>query len=214
MKRSTQNIRAFFYRHWWLYYLLFFLLLGVIIYILMSLFYTNERIVDLNRRFDNCDCRNRVEEVAKDSIDQRVIDNEGEQGCLSFTLVWNTTDDIDLEVIDPYREKIWYEQYCKGTDGEFSPSGGQLDIDLNAEGEDGEEQRELTDRPVENIYFKCTPPKGIYTANAVFFKKRNNSPVEITLRVSKNGKVVETVNKTITFEKQNVALIRYDYNGN
>lgn len=204
MNLNTQNIKSFFYKYWWLYYILFFLLLGLLIYAIICRNNWNnsyDKIYEINKRFDDC-CKAR-NNFTNDSI--RVIDNKGEFGCLSFTLIWNSTDDLDLDVIDAKNNHIWYKKYCKSQDNQFSSTGGQLDIDLNAEGID-------SDQPVENVYFKCTPPKGIYKVRVKAFEKRVLNPVNVKLIVRKKGKIIKEISSTISKQNEMVELIKYNYN--
>ena len=204
MNLKTQNIKSFFYQYWWSYYILFFLLLGLLIYLFISRnnwSNTNDRITTINKRFD--DCCNERNTVVSDSI--RVIDNRGEFGCLSFTLIWDSTDDLDLDIIDAKNNHIWYKKYCKSQDNQFSSAGGQLDIDLNARQVD-------TDQPVENVYFKCTPPNGIYIARVRAYEKREQNPVTIKLIVRKKGGIVKEISNTIMQQNELVELIKYNYN--
>ena len=200
-------MRNFFYKYWILYYILFFLLLGLLIYALLwtpDLSRYTKTINDLNNELK--DCKNSVPSpIDNDSI--RVINNDGEFGCLSFTLVWNSTDDLDLHVIDAKTSHIYYEKYCKSTDNQFSIAGGQLDIDLNA----GEVQVE---QPVENVYFKCTPPKGNYTVKVHVFKKRTPNPVTFELIVREKGKIIKEVPGTLNSQNELIEIINYKYDAN
>jgi hypothetical protein len=203
MDVRTQNIKSFFFRNWWLYYFLFFIFLGIFIYTLTQInnIYANNRIDELNRRFDDCYQRR----LENDSI--RVVNNAGQFGCLSFTLLWNSIDDLDLDIIDAENNHIWYKQYCKREDGKFSSTGGQLDIDLNAEGVD-------TEYPVENVYFKCTPPNGIYSARVRAFEKRDPNPIKIKLIVRKKGKIIKEITSVVKQQLEIIELIKYNYNSN
>ena len=204
MNLQTNNIKSFFYQYWWLYYLLFFFLLGLLIYALLdknNWSETNNRINIINQKLE--DCCNAQNAIANDSI--RVIDNNGEFGCLSFTLIWNSTDDLDLDVIDANNNHIWYKQYCKRQDNQFSSAGGQLDIDLNAQGID-------TDQPVENVYFKCTPPTGIYSVRVNAFEKREANPVDVKLIVRKKGKIIKEISNSVSQQNQMIELLKYNYN--
>jgi len=208
-------MRNFFYKYWILYYILFFLLLGLLIYALLwtpdfSRF-TNT-INDLNNKLEDCKSsvpppidKDSIRVIDNDSI--RVINNDGEFGCLSFTLVWNSPDDLDLHVIDAKTSHIFYQKYCKSLDNQFSSAGGQLDIDLNA-GEVDSEQ------PVENVYFKCTPPKGNYSVKVNLFKKRTPDPVTFELIVREKGKIIKQVPGTINRQKETIEIINYNYNAN
>lgn len=202
-ENNTQTVNGFFHKYWWLFYLAFFFLLGVLIY---SFMYnnqderSNERISRLNRQLEDCEKRSVVE---NDSI--RVISNEGQFGCLSFTLVWNSTDDLDLHVTDARNNRISFENYCKTCENKFSSAGGQLDVDLNA-GEVNSYQ------PVENVYFKCKPPVGVYTARVHMYTRRNNNPVAYKLLIRDNGSIVRELQGTINFQDEVLEIIRYNYN--
>lgn len=204
MNFKTQNIKSFFFKFWYLYYTLFFFLLGLLIYSIsgyVNLVNTNDRIISINKRLDNC-CNTR-NKVINDSI--RVVDNQGEFGCLSFTLVWNSTDDLDLDIIDAKENHIWYKKYCKRQDNQFSNTGGQLDIDMNARGID-------TNQPVENIYFKCTPPNGNYIVRVIAFEKREQNPVDFKLTIRKKGAIVKEISSTINQQNELIKIINYKYN--
>jgi hypothetical protein len=200
-------MRNFFYKYWVLYYVLFFLLLGLLIYALLwtpDLSRYTKTINDLNNELK--DCKNSVPPpIDNDSI--RVINNDGEFGCLSFTLVWNSPDDLDLHVIDAKNSHIYYGEYCKSNDNQFSSAGGQLDIDLNSE-------RVQAEQPVENIYFKCIPPKGNYSVKVNLFEKRTPNPVTFELIVREKGKIIKQVPGTINIQKETIEIINYNYNAN
>lgn len=200
---KKQDIKSFFFNYWWLYYLLFFLFLGLFIYILKlnTVLDTNNRIAELNKRFDDCYQR----QLQNDSV--RVINNAGQFGCLSFTLLWNSIDDLDLDVIDANNNHIWFNKYCKSKDNKFSSTGGQLDIDLNAERID-------TYQPIENVYFKCTPPNGTYTVRVRAYDKREPQPTNVKLIVRKKGKIIQESSTTIKKKREIIELIKYNYNSN
>jgi hypothetical protein len=203
MDFNTKDIKSFMYKHWWLYYSLFFLLLGLLVYvILMGNTWNNfhNRIANANNKLDKC-CVEK-NNFTNDLI--RVREYDGEFGCLSFTLIWNSTDDLDLDVVDFKNNHIWYKQFCKSFDNKFSSTGGQLDIDLNAEIID-------TNQPVENIYFKCTPPSGIYSARVIAFEKREEKPVNVKLIIREKGKVVKEVSGIILQQRNLLELIKYRY---
>jgi uncharacterized protein YfaP (DUF2135 family) len=161
---------------------------------------TNDRISALNRRLENCENRKLVE---NDSI--RVISNEGQFGCLSFTLVWDSTDDLDLHVNDTRNNHIYFRNYCKSYDNKFTNTGGQLDVDLNAGNVN-------TNEPVENVFFRCNPPSGIYIARVNFYEKRNSYPVNYKLMIRKNGILVKEHQGFMSYEGEITEVIRFNYN--
>lgn len=71
-------------------------------------------------------------------------------GDIQATLTWNSTADLDLHVIDPNGEEIYYSQPT-------SESGGALDIDANAGCET------VMPHPTENVYWPGgSAPPGTY----------------------------------------------------
>jgi hypothetical protein len=70
-------------------------------------------------------------------------------GALVFTLRWDTEADLDLHVVDPAGDEIYW--------GDISPpgSGGILDFDSNA-------GCVIDGRRQENVIWQATPPPGQY----------------------------------------------------
>lgn len=198
---NNQNIKSLFYKYWWLYYLLFFLLLGVLIYLLTFNRNVNERIAVLNNRFDDC----YKERLSNDSV--RVVNNSGSFGCLSFTLIWDSSDDLDLHVIDAKQDSIYYKKHCKSMDNNFSQAGGQLDIDLNAD-------NHIQNNPIENVYFQCIPPSGVYKAEIHAFEKRDARPVAFRLIIREKGKIIEEHSGVLKRQTDFVKIANFNYHGN
>ena len=205
------KIKTFFLNFWWLYYFFCFALIGCIIYLIFQGWnYSNynNSIVNFHDRIKNCGCGNvdlfPIESEGDISDSIRVIDNEGEFGCLSYTLIWNSTDDLDLHVIDVNENHIYFKHYCKGNDNQFTNTGGQLDIDLNA----GEER---SNNPVENVYFKCTPPLGSYRVFVNAYDKKDNEPLAFNIIVRENGVLKKQIESTISQKKENKFVLDYLY---
>lgn len=204
MNINSQNIKTFFYKYWWLYYTLFFFLIGLLVYA----FYIDSKKVNIEQRISNLtkqlnDCKNR--KAVRDSI--RVIDNKGEFGCLTFTLIWNNTDDLDILVKDANNNIICFDKYCKTKDNKFTSAGGQLDIDKNVEGR-------INNEPIENIYFKCTPPTGIYRSKIHLYEKRDARPTKFKLIIRKNGIVVKEIYNKLSKKNEWSEEIKFQYNAN
>lgn len=200
MQMNDKYFKSFFFRHWWLYYLSAFLLLGWLIYLLTLNQDINNRVIALDKRFDEC----YNEKLQNDSL--RVVNNAGQFGCLSFTLFWDTADDLDLIVIDAKQDSVYYKKHCKSYDNRFSRAGGQLDIDLNAD-------RNIQSNPVENTFFKCIPPAGNYVVKVHAFEKRVNRPVPFKVVVRERGQVTKELSGVISNQDQLINLINYNYHG-
>src|SRR6201984_866960 len=71
---------------------------------------------------------------------RRMVEEKAEPGDVEVALVWDNINDLDLHCVDPNGEEIWY-QYKR------SASGGELDIDANA-------QQPFTSEPAEHIRWK------------------------------------------------------------
>lgn len=78
-------------------------------------------------------------------------------GDVQVTLRWDSTADLDLHVLDPYGEELWY-------DHKSSASGGILDVDANAA------CFSQMANPVENVYWPTGgAPTGEYSVGVVYF---------------------------------------------
>ncbi len=98
----------------------------------------------------------------------------GKGGDIQISLIWNTTDDLDLHCIEPGGQEIFYSN-------KQSSSGGELDVDMNAGGGS-------TTEPIENIYWpRGEAPTGIYKVYVKYFK-RNSSTRVISYKVAINYK--------------------------
>ena len=66
-----------------------------------------------------------VSKAESQEVDSRLALSRATTGTdLEISLVWNTTTDLDLEVIDPFGERIWAKN-------RESASGGVFDVDAN-----------------------------------------------------------------------------------
>lgn len=127
-----------------------------------------------------------------DSIKERVKKAGGKVDApLRVSLAWHNGDDLDLHVYEPQSSlrgrlpegnHIGYNTpYRKDRGNNFSPLGGQLDVDMNAGSATNSSD------PVENIYWKTVHP-GNYKVQVHQYNKRSNSDVGFTIEIECNGK--------------------------
>ena len=96
------------------------------------------------------------EPVALTDEDDRLGRAGGERGIVNVSLQWNNTNDLDLIVVDPAGEKIFFGNRS-------AASGGFLDVDMNAGAQRSRE-------PIENIRWSQNPPSGNYRANVMLYE--------------------------------------------
>jgi len=116
-------------------------------------------------------------------------------GDVQITLRWNSDADLDLHVIDPYQEELWYGH-------SFAQSGGELDVDANAG------CASTMPSPVENVFWQFGgAPGGAYKVNVVYFMNCIYSgPVEYEVVIRLDGNIYGTYPGTI-YEAGDVQFI-------
>jgi Ca-activated chloride channel family protein len=105
---------------------------------------------------------------------QRLTGAGAQSGDIRVSLLWNNRNDLDIHVVTPRGEEIFYGRTKDST-------GGFLDVDMNVNGE--------TTKPVENIFWPIgKAPQGnyrVYVQN-FSFNERDRSPTTFQVEV-KNG---------------------------
>lgn len=98
-------------------------------------------------------------------------------GDVQVTLRWNSTADLDLTVVDPNGERVYF-------DNPSSSSGGTLDVDSNGSCEN------LTSTPVENVFWPTGAAlDGQYTVAVIYYGEcpGGTGPQNFELTVLVNG---------------------------
>jgi hypothetical protein len=135
-------------------------------------------------------------------IEERRRKRGGKIGALTFTLIWDTRDDLDLMVTDPAGERIFFK-YPRGS------NGGILDIDANR-CFSGEFCDDLVEDPVENIFWLNNPPSGTYLIEVQFYNNVNPrttlGEVPFYVEVLENGESI-SFEGTVTKESKSVTFM-------
>jgi len=120
-----------------------------------------------------CECTEANQSI--DYIDNLREDLGGATGDVVITLVWKTKDDLDLHLIEPSGEEIYYKH-------KQSRQRGTLDLDKNAE------QTVLVNNPIENIYYATMPRACKYIIEFHYYKKNtSDTSIPYTVALSING---------------------------
>jgi hypothetical protein len=135
-----------------------------------------------------------------DSIKEQVKAAGGKvEGELRTSLSWNNHDDLDLHVIEPNGRLIYFRQ-------KLSPSGGNLDVDMNA-------GHGTTRTPVENIIFpnSRTILEGSYKILVNNFSKREDTNTGFTVEVECKGEVFTFEHNKPIRDKETVTVVEFTY---
>ena len=126
-------------------------------------------------------------------------------GDLCCRLAWFNHDDLDFHMIERPKADRPYEIYYH-TKATLSPSGGMLDVDMNA-------SRGTTSEPVENIFYKQLSfmKEGEYTLFVQNFAKREYTKVGFEVEIDYRGSVTKFVYEKALRDKENVNVAVMTY---
>lgn len=120
-------------------------------------------------------------------------------GDVEITMHWENENDMDLHCIEPSGEEISYQN-------RHSRTGGQLEIDMNAE--------VSRNHPFEHIYWPSgRAPVGTYTVKVEHFSRKcsqNNTPFTVTV---KYGDKTETYPGSLS-EDENTTVCSFTFTPN
>jgi hypothetical protein len=139
------------------------------------------------------ECQN--EQKKNQELEERRRSRNGRVGEVTVTLMWDSEDDIDLSIIEPSSEIIWYGH-------KNSNAGGFHDIDDNA-------NQPFSKEPIENIRWLKNAPQGNYDVKVKLYKKRSELleiPFYLEIKTNEN---VETYDGVFINEGENV---NYNFN--
>ncbi len=135
-----------------------------------------------------------------DSIKEKVKAAGGKvDGELRVSLSWYNYDDLDLHVVEPNNNKIYYSN-------KRSLTSGQLDVDMNA-------GSGTTRNAVENIIWtnKNTMFEGKYQVIVHNFNKRETTTTGFIVEIECNGEIFNYEFKSNPINGQYQTIIEFDY---
>jgi len=145
----------------------------------------------------------KTQEQRRTDIDAEIaarLKREGAKtGDVAISLAWDSRHDLDLHVIPPGGEEIWFSH-------KKSKCGGELDVDMNVKGE--------STTPVENIYWPIggAPPGHykVYVQNYAFHGPHTGSTVDFRVQV-KVGDDIKIHKGVTTGVKANTTVCEFDF---
>ena len=121
-------------------------------------------------------------EVTEDGVDEfaeRLAREGAKSGDVQISLIWNNYNDLDLHVVCPSGERIFF-------DNRNSKCGGELDVDMNV--------KPASRKSVENVYWpENKAPRGTYKVYIHHYAKHNKGfrsnkdPTEFRVLVDMEG---------------------------
>ena len=136
--------------------------------------------------------------VTTDTLEEQIEILEAGQGEITVSMIWSTHDDLDLHVITPNDNRIYYANR--------TADGGTLDVDMNASSYD------LADFPVENIYFP-SPMSGHYEVYVRDYRDRTEDMSTFYIVRVQIGDDVQEFEGEIDLTDSEDMIIEFDYDG-
>jgi len=136
-----------------------------------------------------------------DSIKERVKAAGGNvTGVLRISLSWHNHDDLDLHVHEPKGYHIYFLNKMS-----LSPSGGMLDVDMNA-------GSGTTREPVENIFWSGEPKtEGKYSVVVNNYCRRDNKDGGFEVEIEYNGEIETFTSSTNAATGKNFNIAEFNY---
>ncbi|MBX6750239.1 MAG: hypothetical protein IRY85_11320 [Micromonosporaceae bacterium] len=107
-------------------------------------------------------------------------------GAVQVSISWNVDSDVDLHVVDPNGEEVYFGH-------PESASGGKLDLDSNPD-------CDIDGKRNENITWKDTAPPGTYTVRVSLWDACGVSPSKFVVTIQVAGEPTRTYTGTLEGE--------------
>lgn len=127
----------------------------------------------------------------------RIEEAGGQAGEIEIALIWRNTNDLDLHVVDPSGEEIYYRD-------KRSRSGGWLDVDRNAGCSD------VTREPIEHVrWAEGSAPDGDYAVYVNHYARcASEDPTAFRVEI-KNGSQVTPFEESISHGEPKKLIHRF-----
>ena len=130
--------------------------------------------------------------VFSSDVSERLAAAGAKSGEIEVSLIWNNLNDLDLHVISPGGERVYFGN-------RISKSGGELDVDRNA-GCSGD----VTQKPIEHVVWTSdSAPSGVYQVAVHHYMNCGPSdPSHYRIEVKIGDEIVNKHTGVITYEPQ------------
>jgi Ca-activated chloride channel family protein len=132
----------------------------------------------------------------------RLAQAGAQSGDIRVSLLWNNRNDLDIHVVNPRKEEIFYGS-------PRDAAGGFLDVDMNVRGE--------TVKPVENIFWEQgKAPQGTYRVfvQNYGFHEKNHGPTTFQVEI-KNGNEYSHFEGVVngSGKRSDTEVVTFEYKG-
>lgn len=107
------------------------------------------------------------------AVDDRAEAAGARRGDLTFTLIWEGADDLDLYTTCPTGESLFFLDKAR--------CNGIMDLDMNG--------FQVVQDPVENAFF-TNPIEGTYRVRVNLYRLRGNGPRDFTLQIRDGDEII------------------------
>lgn len=130
------------------------------------------------------------ETVFSTDVSERLAAAGAKKGEIEISLIWENSNDLDLHVIDPDGERIFFQQ-------RESRSGGELDIDRNASC-----ASDITTKPIEHVVWTGeSAPNGNYKVAVHHFQNCGASdPTSYRVEVKIGNEIIKNHSGKLSFD--------------
>ena len=169
---TLRSMHYYAYRYWGIFLLGFFMLVALWVWLCYLPYcqnkiqccsaeeYTKKGLAASQALKECCNCNPGLS-INDNEIDELRRDYGGSTGEVTITLAWQTIDDLDLHIVEPGGEEIYFKN-------KTSSSGGTLDVDKNAD-------EDLISNPIENVFYVSKPPTGKYGVYVYYYGAKSGA---------------------------------------
>ena len=137
-------------------------------------------------------------DLSESGLNEALGEAGAQAGAITISIMWDSEDDLDLHVFTPSGAEIYWNRR--------SADGGYLDVDANSESSN------LSEHPVENVYFTEPELNGEYWVYVYDYADRSDRGTSWFARVTVGGQS-QVFDGVIDGSGTSVQIMGFQYNG-